>query len=1406
MSRQIRANYLTDKVTFGASTMPIGSIIPVFKADDDKVSDNGIVTSLGSVVSGAGGGSGYYTDLGTTSGYPTGPVELTIAPGNLSVGNDEITYPNHPFIDGDKITVVEAEQAPNIAKLGGSIQSFTVTNGGSGYTSAPNIQVTDNGSGPLEAGSFQVVINSGSVTEINVLDGGFGYQFPQVSFTGGGGSGATATASLSPGGDGGVQFERGFKFYVQYVNANTFRIGRSNADLLAGKYYNVTDLGSAGTFKLASTTGFGLRVGVAANLDSSVNFATIKSAGYGYEDGDVVYILQPGSDGLARVEVVQTSSSTADNPEEQYPGFLYCDGSEYNASDYPLLYQILSDDYGGTGGNYDPEDFGSTSAVTFKVPDYKTRKLVGAGGGVSGGGSPVSGNVISAVGATGGRWFFSKTQQEALYDIGNIVISGYDKVTEFVPATLSGQVTIKIGPLQEKLIAAVPEHEHAILTSEAPEAGAFEGAGFFADDHAAGFKNGNGQVNFFLPDGGVPLFHSHGIVDYVISDPNASTYGNVSGIGEIRTVDISSSAIVSSGGATTITITDHELQTGYKIRVADNTQSTLAQVNVDGTSTNFGINTEWFVIKVDANTIKIAKDKYSALRLQALQFNTNGSGGQITLETHYNAAGNFPSELITTIITPDPTVYDIDDNYIVGGKPVIIPGDQFTSTVQKANETTAGTYSVPAPTADELPLTSIAVTLGGAGGYGATTDSAPGGGGNTSYTFSASGYTYEVRATGGGGGTRGDSGGNGGSGGGGYIYVKSGSTTVQTVNLASVTAGTTAALTGGVEYTLNSYYAGQPGTGGSSSQGGTGGATSYIGGAGGDGARTLFTGTNNVVTQFQTPSSSYSSYNIPNDWPLDSLQAEVAGGGGGSGGLGDGGSNWYAGNGGPGKKVTANINPGNNGTLRVYVGGGGGAGGGRSGGSGGVGFASGGNGGNGTGGGGGGGAGGASAVGTPSAIIIGAGGGGGGGAAGDGSQGSDQNGQLNSTDGTQDLEALFSGTGSNGGNSVCSGGGGGGGGGGVGVGSGIGGGGGGGNGSNARRDGFGGSRGQSAVKGSGTGPTAQEASSSNASNGGNVGLGQTANGGDGYVKFTAVENQTYYGSGGGGGGSGAYFELQFTEVGNGSAGTLVVGSGYSPGRGIIGYQVPGESEGSTGTSSTVGIFDAASASVDYVESGTGSGATGGFTSPDGYKYLRFVGNEAERWARTIAINASNSNPKGTVIESITFNVIRGNGSNGGETPNEPLELFASNDSGASYSKIGTITTQSGPTSWTDVSVALPTDYQEAGLLLEVRQSRASSGNPNNDNYGISSVSFVHAEGEVTTITTSSGKIDLGVEYIKEVIPPQGDPIDSAGIDVNDGIFTLSSAVKLNVTSELRPEIDIPLLTRYHLVKYLIKAY
>ena len=84
----------------------------------------------------------------------------------------------------------------------------------------------------------------------------------------------------------------------------------------------------------------------------------------------------------------------------------------------------------------------------------------------------------------------------------------------------------------------------------------------------------------------------------------------------------------------------------------------------------------------------------------------------------------------------------------------------------------------------------------------------------------------------------------------------------------------------------------------------------------------------------------------------------------------------------------------------------------------------------------------------------------------------------------------------------------------------------------------------------------------------------------------------------------------------------------------------------------------------------------------------------------------------------------------------------------------------------------------SNLILEVRQTRSGAGNADNDNFGIDYVSFIHDETENTITTYPSAKTDLGIEFVTERIEPQGDPLNSAGLNVNEGTFTLSSAVKL----------------------------
>ena len=74
-----------------------------------------------------------------------------------------------------------------------SINSVTVSAGGSSYTSAPTVTIAAPNSGVTATAT--ATITSGAVTAITITNPGSGYtSVPAVSFSGGGGTGATATA------------------------------------------------------------------------------------------------------------------------------------------------------------------------------------------------------------------------------------------------------------------------------------------------------------------------------------------------------------------------------------------------------------------------------------------------------------------------------------------------------------------------------------------------------------------------------------------------------------------------------------------------------------------------------------------------------------------------------------------------------------------------------------------------------------------------------------------------------------------------------------------------------------------------------------------------------------------------------------------------------------------------------------------------------------------------------------------------------------------------------------------------------------------------------------------------------------------------------------------------------------
>ncbi|MCL8343222.1 phage tail protein, partial [Pseudomonas mosselii] len=77
----------------------------------------------------------------------------------------------------------------------GSLDSISVSNGGSGYTSAPTVTLTGGGGSGATA---VAVLDDDEVVAINITNPGTGYtSAPTVGFTGGAGTGAAATAAVN---------------------------------------------------------------------------------------------------------------------------------------------------------------------------------------------------------------------------------------------------------------------------------------------------------------------------------------------------------------------------------------------------------------------------------------------------------------------------------------------------------------------------------------------------------------------------------------------------------------------------------------------------------------------------------------------------------------------------------------------------------------------------------------------------------------------------------------------------------------------------------------------------------------------------------------------------------------------------------------------------------------------------------------------------------------------------------------------------------------------------------------------------------------------------------------------------------------------------------------------------------
>jgi FtsP/CotA-like multicopper oxidase with cupredoxin domain len=190
--------------------------------------------------------------------------------------------------------------AASLTFAGANVNSLTLTNGGSGYTSAPIVSFIGGGG----AGATATAAIRASVQRVTVTNGGSGYNRPpNVSFTGGGGTGASATATISGGRVTAVTITNGGTGYTSAPSVRFTGGGGNNAAATATINGVVTSLlltnGGKGytsnpTVSFISTTGSGAAA-TATYLPGYVASLILTNPGTGYTSAPTISFTGGGT-------------------------------------------------------------------------------------------------------------------------------------------------------------------------------------------------------------------------------------------------------------------------------------------------------------------------------------------------------------------------------------------------------------------------------------------------------------------------------------------------------------------------------------------------------------------------------------------------------------------------------------------------------------------------------------------------------------------------------------------------------------------------------------------------------------------------------------------------------------------------------------------------------------------------------------------------------------------------------------------------------------------------------------------------------------------------------------------------------------------------------------------------------
>ena len=281
---------------------------------------------------------------------------------------------------------------------------------------------------------------------------------------------------------------------------------------------------------------------------SSSQGADIVNPGQNYTNSPIIIIAPPTAVGGVQAQVgatidIQTgkvASLTVLNPGSGYdysnPPAISISGG--GGSGLQIILRISPTGGGLAGINKFNvmQYWGDQYLGTFKVPDTIAKKIVGNGA-VYGNNSPNIGNSTLGVGTTGGGWVLTKTLQDDYFSLGRISTAGYERVVETTDCDIIGSHTINI-TMRETKLSGAPQHSHTVYHSiPGSENWVGDSSG---DRYLQDYRPGSGRLSRWYPTTGQVFTHKHGLLRQPNTDNTVATYdvfdyeGGAGGSGSLK--------------------------------------------------------------------------------------------------------------------------------------------------------------------------------------------------------------------------------------------------------------------------------------------------------------------------------------------------------------------------------------------------------------------------------------------------------------------------------------------------------------------------------------------------------------------------------------------------------------------------------------------------------------------------------------------------------------------------------------------------------------------------------------------------------------------------------------------------------------------------------------------------------